>query len=109
MAPTIGDVMKRLNRLGAALLATAFSVGAPPCFAQQSTSQTKPNILVIMADDIGYWNISAYNRGIIGYRTPNSIASLTKARSSPITTASNPAPRGARRSSPAKAQCALGC
>jgi len=30
-----------------------------------------PNILVIMADDIGYWNISAYNRGMMGYRTPN--------------------------------------
>jgi len=22
-------------------------------------------------DDIGYWNISAYNRGMMGYRTPN--------------------------------------
>jgi arylsulfatase A-like enzyme len=32
---------------------------------------TRPNILVIMADDIGYWNISAYNRGMMGYRTPN--------------------------------------
>ena len=31
----------------------------------------QPNILVIMADDIGYWNISAYNRGMMGYRTPN--------------------------------------
>ena len=31
----------------------------------------KPNILVIMGDDIGYWNISAYNRGMMGYRTPN--------------------------------------
>ena len=31
----------------------------------------KPNILVIMGDDIGYWNISAYNRGQMGYRTPN--------------------------------------
>src|SRR3984893_476904 len=30
-----------------------------------------PNILVIMADDIGYWNISAYNQGMMGYRTPN--------------------------------------
>jgi hypothetical protein len=33
--------------------------------------QQKPNILVIMADDIGYSNISAYNRGQMGYRTPN--------------------------------------
>ena len=24
-----------------------------------------------MGDDIGYWNISAYNRGMMGYRTPN--------------------------------------
>src|SRR6266699_3571819 len=41
---------------------------APPTFAQQSQ---KPNILVIMADDIGFWNISAYNRGMMGYHTPN--------------------------------------
>ena len=24
-----------------------------------------------MGDDIGYWNISAYNRGMMGYHTPN--------------------------------------
>jgi arylsulfatase len=37
------------------------------------TAQTgkKPNILVIWGDDIGYWNLSAYNRGAMGYRTPN--------------------------------------
>src|ERR1700734_4308510 len=37
----------------------------------QAQSADKPNILVIMGDDIGYWNISAYNRGMMGYRTPN--------------------------------------
>jgi arylsulfatase A-like enzyme len=31
----------------------------------------KPNILVIFGDDIGYWNISAYNQGMMGFRTPN--------------------------------------
>jgi arylsulfatase len=31
----------------------------------------KPNILVIWGDDIGYWNISAYSKGMMGYRTPN--------------------------------------
>src|SRR5947207_12886805 len=31
----------------------------------------KPNILFIMGDDIGWWNISAYNLGMMGYRTPN--------------------------------------
>ena len=31
----------------------------------------RPNILVIWGDDIGIGNISAYNRGIMGYSTPN--------------------------------------
>lgn len=31
----------------------------------------KPNILVIWGDDIGQFNISAYNNGMMGYRTPN--------------------------------------
>src|SRR4026209_2642306 len=31
----------------------------------------KPNILVIMGDDIGWFNPSCYNSGIMGYRTPN--------------------------------------
>jgi len=31
----------------------------------------KPNILVIWGDDIGQFNISAYNRGLMGYKTPN--------------------------------------
>ena len=40
-----------------------------PRAAQAQT--TKPNILIIWGDDIGIWNISAYNRGMMGYRTPN--------------------------------------
>ena len=31
----------------------------------------QPNILVIWGDDIGYWNLSAYSRGMMGYQTPN--------------------------------------
>jgi arylsulfatase A-like enzyme len=31
----------------------------------------KPNIVVIWGDDIGQFNISAYNSGMMGYRTPN--------------------------------------
>ncbi|TDF83831.1 arylsulfatase [Pseudomonas sp. H9] len=30
----------------------------------------KPNILVIFGDDIGYFNLSAYNQGMMGYETP---------------------------------------
>jgi len=33
--------------------------------------QKKPNILIIWGDDIGWFNVSAYNQGIMGYRTPN--------------------------------------
>jgi arylsulfatase A-like enzyme len=36
-----------------------------------ASSGRKPNILFIMGDDIGWFNISAYNMGIMGYRTPN--------------------------------------
>ena len=35
------------------------------------SSRKEPNILVIWGDDIGYWNISAYNQGMMGYKTPN--------------------------------------
>ncbi len=31
----------------------------------------KPNILIIWGDDIGWFNVSANNNGIMGYRTPN--------------------------------------
>ena len=55
-----------LRSLGAALFAVALlATGA----AQAQTR--KPNILVIWGDDIGGFNISAYNRGMMGYRTPN--------------------------------------
>jgi arylsulfatase A-like enzyme len=31
----------------------------------------KPNILILWGDDIGYWNISHYSKGMMGYHTPN--------------------------------------
>ena len=34
-------------------------------------AQDRPNILVIWGDDIGNFNLSAYNRGMMGYETPN--------------------------------------
>ncbi|MFN7841699.1 MAG: sulfatase-like hydrolase/transferase, partial [Pirellula sp.] len=39
--------------------------------AKTSKQGKKPNILVIWGDDIGVHNISAYNHGIMGYKTPN--------------------------------------
>jgi arylsulfatase len=34
-------------------------------------AQDKPNIVVIMGDDIGMWNIGAYHRGLMAGRTPS--------------------------------------
>ena len=51
-----------------ASLAVVTTVVAP-AFAQQQ--QGKPNIVVIMGDDIGMWNIGAYHRGLMAGRTPN--------------------------------------
>ena len=47
--------------------AVAALIGA----GQANAQQRKPNILIIWGDDIGVHNISAYNHGIMGYRTPN--------------------------------------
>ncbi len=59
-----------MTQLRASLLALAllmlFAIGS----ASAQTS-AKPNILVIWGDDVGWFNISAYNMGIMGYRTPN--------------------------------------
>jgi arylsulfatase A-like enzyme len=59
-----------MRSLGAAALVLMLAVvgpGLPGAEAQEK----KSNILIIWGDDIGYHNISAYNHGIIGYRTPN--------------------------------------
>ena len=39
--------------------------------AQEASSGKKPNIVVIMGDDVGWFNIGAYHRGIMAGRTPN--------------------------------------
>ena len=36
-----------------------------------AAAQDRPNILIVWGDDIGWFNISAYNRGMMGYKTPN--------------------------------------
>jgi arylsulfatase A-like enzyme len=72
--------LKRRDLLlsGTSLVAASALLGAglaTPAQAQQpaATPPTgkQPNILVIMTDDVGIWNISAYHRGMMGGRTPN--------------------------------------
>src|SRR5215469_8669330 len=38
---------------------------------QASSTNKKPNILILWGDDIGTWNISYFSRGMMGYHTPN--------------------------------------
>ena len=58
---------KNLTRMTGLLLSLiAGAISSTPTWAQQ-----KPNIVVIMGDDIGMWNIGAYHRGMMAGRTPN--------------------------------------
>ncbi len=56
------------NNLKRLLAGTALALTLP--FAAHAASE-KPNIVVIMGDDIGMWNIGAYHRGMMAGRTPN--------------------------------------
>ena len=49
-------------------VATLFGMSGTPAAKAQ---EKKPNIVVIMGDDIGMWNIGAYHRGLMAGRTPN--------------------------------------
>jgi len=60
--------MHRTGRTLATLLAVA---AAGSIFVGPLSAQQPPNILVIWGDDIGWSNLSAYNMGMMGYRTPN--------------------------------------
>ena len=62
--------MKWNGKISIALAAagTLFGVaGAPSAKAQEK----KPNIIVIMGDDVGWANIGAYNQGLMYSTTPN--------------------------------------
>ena len=54
------------------LIITLLLLGAFVFTPGSAHAQAKlPNILVIFGDDIGWFNISAYNQGTMGYHTPN--------------------------------------
>jgi hypothetical protein len=55
---------------GPCILALCFVVGILSLQGAHAQAK-KPNILVIMGDDIGWYNASIYNRCDIGYETPN--------------------------------------
>src|SRR3984893_5110961 len=78
--PTGGGLKRRdLLLSGSSLVAvSALSAAGLTSTAQAQQPATapaaagpRPNIVVIMGDDIGMWNIGAYHRGMMAGRTPN--------------------------------------
>ena len=67
---TGSQTMSLIKTVSLGLLATsvAMAIAAAPAAAQQ---QQKPNIIFIMGDDIGWFNVGAYHRGIMSGKTPN--------------------------------------
>jgi arylsulfatase A-like enzyme len=61
---------KHLILIGALLATGALALGTATPAVAQSTGK-KPNILVIMADDVGWSNVGAYNQGLMYQTTPN--------------------------------------
>jgi len=65
----------KIKRLVPMLIIALLTIIAKDVLAQapnkKPSGKKQPNILVIMSDDVGIWNITAYNRGMMGGRTPN--------------------------------------
>ncbi len=58
---------KRKNRFVLPLVVLGLVIITAPLYA----ASDKPNIVVIMGDDIGWFNIGAYHRGMMSGKTPN--------------------------------------
>jgi arylsulfatase A-like enzyme len=61
------NLCKIIGALGFAVVSSALPL--TPAAAQ--TTAKPPNIIVIMGDDVGMWNLSTYHRGMMGGSTPN--------------------------------------
>ena len=69
----------------------------------------QPNVLLVMADDIGWFDVGAYHRGIMGAPTPN--IDRIAAEGTRIDRQLRPGQlhgRGERRSSPGESRCGPG-
>ena len=91
----VGIVLAATLGIAAGRLATVAQAQDQQQTGTAAESGNKPNILMIMADDIGWLNVSAYNLGMMGLRdTEHRPHRRTRARSSPTGTASRAAPLG---------------
>jgi arylsulfatase len=53
------------------LFGSLAALAATICAPANAQQPRKPNIVIIWGDDIGQSNVSAYSRGMMGYKTPN--------------------------------------
>jgi len=65
------DLGTSIRNLALGALAVSTFVTGSGATAHAQDSAKKPNIVVIMGDDIGMWNIGAYHRGMMAGKTPN--------------------------------------
>jgi len=65
-----GASVRKLT-LGALAISSFLLAGGSATAHAQAASAKPPNILVIMGDDVGWFNIGAYHRGIMSGKTPN--------------------------------------
>jgi arylsulfatase A-like enzyme len=63
--------MGRITSLFAGVAIAGLGLAAGPMVPAVAQDNKKPNIVVIMGDDIGMWNIGAYHRGMMAGTTPN--------------------------------------
>src|SRR5438093_7079770 len=68
--PNNQETQMKYKLLSHSLTVLAVS-GALMCAIATGQAADKPNVLFIMGDDIGMWNIGAYHRGMMAGRTPN--------------------------------------
>ena len=74
IARTIAQRARRPALGGMALMVAGLvlaAAGAAAVPAEAAETARKPNILVIMGDDVGWFNVGAYHRGIMSGKTPN--------------------------------------
>jgi arylsulfatase A-like enzyme len=65
-------IIRESISIGIKLTFLVFMASVLKATGQTPMEQTEqPNILVIWGDDIGYWNLSTNNDGMMGYQTPN--------------------------------------
>ncbi|MGO8691975.1 MAG: arylsulfatase [Thermoguttaceae bacterium] len=75
LRPSIQKAIERIFKSAAtATCGLTVGLGLLSCASQPAAAQPdakKPNILFIMGDDVGWFNIGAYHRGIMSGKTPN--------------------------------------